>query len=313
MSTTNDTGNSGGKTRAILIAIIVLLALSNGYLIFDHMKQSKQEVVMVQQADTLKLQLATVGDQLKAKIQEYEQMKGLNTTLDSTIKGDEEKLKAKEAEISRMIKQKNLSASEVKAAKSKIDELMAEIASSSKRIDSLTTALKFMGQINDSLNVTLKTKTAEGEQLKGEKKVLSDKVAIASLLKPGSITITGVSYSKKGKESEEKKAKKSEKLKLSFDIPENKVAEPGEKTILVQIINPQGATIAVESEGSGLFVVAGSGEQKQYTLKAPFSYDGKVKHMTAYWKQTNPFVPGNYKAIFYQDGNELTSAEFTLK
>ena len=116
-----------------------------------------------------------------------------------------------------------------------------------------------------------------------------------------------------GKESETDNAKKAEKLKVCFDVPENLVADPGEKTFLVRIISPEGTTMAVQSSGSGTFMVAGSGEQRQYTTSTTIDYDQKPKNVCTYWQQTTPYAQGNYTVEVYQDGYLLSTKKFELK
>lgn len=305
--------NSGSNSKAIYIVIILLLLLANAFFIYRYYNTSQEKDVVVAQNGSLQDSLKALTDTLQVKIQEYEQQKGINHTLDSTIDANVAELQAKQAELNKMLKQKNWTAAEYNKAKQEIEVLRKQKDEFVARIDSLNNALKYMTQVNDSLNTNLKDANNQNAALKSDNQIKSQKVALGSLLKPTGITVTGVKFKGNGKETETTSAKKAEKLKFCFDVPDNQVADPGSKDILIRIINPSGATIAVESAGSGLFVVAGSGEQRQYTMKATFDYANKQKHICAYWKQTNPYAAGNYKVEFYQDGNLLNTADFKLK
>jgi myosin heavy subunit len=305
--------NNGSNCKLVYIVIIVLLLLANAFFIYRYYNTSQEKDVVVAQNGSLQDSLKALTDTLQVKIQEYEQQKGINRTLDSTIDANVAELQAKQSELNKMLKQKNWTQAEYNKAKAEIEVLRQQKDEFVARIDSLNNALKLMSQVNDSLNTNLKTQTTENAALKSDNLIKSQKVAIGSLLKPSGITVTGVKYKGNGKEVETNSAKKSEKLKFCFDVPDNQVADAGSKDILIRVINPTGATIAVESAGSGLFVVAGSGEQRQYTMKATFDYANTQKHICAYWKQTNPFSSGDYKVEFYQDGNLLNTATFKLK
>src|SRR5207244_1404578 len=131
-------------------------------------------------------------------------------------------------------------------------------------------------------------------QLQTTNATLSKKVDIASLLKPTSITTTGVKVKSSGKEDETTNAKKVQKLKVCWEIPENEVADPGEKTFYVRIIGPDGITLAAESGGSGVFKDAKDGSPIQYSISTTINYEQKATNSCAYWTQTAPFGKGSY-------------------
>jgi hypothetical protein len=222
-------------------------------------------------------------------------------------------LQAKQSNIEKLIKEKNWSTAQYNKAKKEIAALKLDKDMFATRIDSMADQLQLVTRERDSINTNLQYSIAEGEKLKTTNQTLGAKVEVASLLKPLNVAVTGVRFKGSGKEVETSSAKKSEKLRFCFDVPENQVADAGEKTILVRVINPKGETIAVESDGSGVFMLAGSGEQKQYTTKATFDYDQKQKHICLYWRQTATYPSGKYKAEFYQNGNFLGTTNFELK
>jgi len=305
--------NKSSNKRSFYIILIVLLIVANVVLIFMHLNSSKKNTELEARRKEADSTLAVVNSELQSKIQEYQQLMGENATLDSTLKSNIEELQKKQGRIDELIKQKNVSASELKKAQEEIANLRAETTQFASRIDSLSGALKYMTQVNDSLSTTLKGKIAEGEQLQNEKQELSKKVALGALLKPYNVKVVGVTYKgKKAKETETDKGKKAEKLKISFDIPDNQVADAGPKTILICIQDPSQSTISVESGGSGTFKV--NGEPKQYTTSAPFDYDNTKKSIVVYWSQSNAYAAGNYKVQFYDaNGTFLSDGSFTLK
>ncbi len=54
-----------------------------------------------------------------------------------------------------------------------------------------------------------------------------------------------MSYKRAGKkEAETTKARKTEKIKVSFTLGENKIAKTGEKTVYIRIMTPDGKEMA---------------------------------------------------------------------
>jgi len=77
---------------------------------------------------------------------------------------------------------------------------------------------------------------------------------------------------------------------------------------------PEGVTLAVQSQGSGIFDVAETGEQMQYTTKAEIDYKQAKQNVCAYWTgAAGGFAKGKYTAEVYQDGYKIGTKEFMLK
>jgi hypothetical protein len=113
---------------------------------------------------------------------------------------------------------------------------------------------------------------------------------------------------------ETKSAKKVESIKVCFDIDENKVSEPGSKIFLLRIVSPEGVTLAVQSQGSGVFELADSGEKSQYTTKQEINYEQKKKNVCMYWEgAAGGFGKGTYTIEIYQDGYNTGTTTMELK
>src|SRR5207248_274433 len=103
----------------------------------------------------------------------------------------------------------------------------------------------------DSLGHELITQKDVNDKLKSENKIVSTR---AGLLAAMNINATGVVYKgSKKKEKETTTAKKVEKIKICFDADKSPAPDAGTKTFLVRIISPEGVTLAVQSQGSGVF------------------------------------------------------------
>lgn len=109
------------------------------------------------------------------------------------------------------------------------------------------------------------------------------------------------------------KAKKVDKLRITFDLDENRITSSGTKELYVIITSPDGSPISVEALGSGTFVTR-EGESKPYTKKINVEYIKSQKKTVSFdWKQNNNFQTGNYKIEVFNNGFKVGEAYRPLK
>lgn len=299
------------NNRTIFYIILILLLVGiNIYLYVKYYQTKNQSLALTEEANMDSIRIADLDMKYQETLVNIESYKGQNSKLDSIIAVKEKELMGFKSNLDAMKKKMKVTEADYKkqmdGMQNTVNDLMAQIKDLQDKNQILITK-------NDSLGQSLASEINMNTQLSSTNQTLSQKVSIASLLKPTSMVAIGVRGKSSGKESETDNAKKAEKLKVCFDLPENQVADPGEKTFLVRIISPEGTTLAVQSSGSGTFIVTGSGEQRQYTTSTTVDYDQKAKNVCTYWQQTTPYVKGNYTAEVYQDGYLLSSQKFELK
>lgn len=292
----------------VLIGILVLL---NGFFAYKHMTTKKELIKTTAERNELDSLLTVAKDELTSHKTRNAELQGKNAELDSLLTSRQQELERAVNDLEKLKKEGSYTRKQLQEAKDRVARLQAENERYAARVDSLNMQVQFLTKERDSLNTGLIASKNENQLLLSEKDFLSRKVQIGSLLVPENIEASGV-FMKSTSPRPTSKAKKTEKLQFCFDVPENKVAEPGTKTIVLRVLNPQGATIAVESQGSGSFTTS-TGEQMQYTLLKTFEYSNQKKRECVFWEQTQAYGSGTYKVIFYQDGHETGSASFELK
>lgn len=309
----NNPQKEGGSKKGIYIFLIVALILLNVFFAYRNFSMKSDNEALTANNTEIQTTLDEAEKSLELKIQELETLAGDNQELLAQVETFKQELEAIREERDKLKKNASYNESQRKKLDKKVKELEQSLMALGNTIDSLKTHNAYLTKMSDSLGTSLTASTQENELLRTDLSVKNKKVEIGSLLKPEKVTITGVRYKGNGKEVETNSAKKSEKLRFCFEVPENKVADPGEKTLLLRVISPGGATVAVAAEGSGMFVLAESGEQKQYTKKVTFDYAQQPKPMCVYWQQTGTYAAGTYNAVFYQNGYEVASIPFDLK
>ena len=206
-----------------------------------------------------------------------------------------------------------IKAEALEAYKKQMEELNILIADLNVKVEGLEKEKVALVAQRDSIGLNLNKTETRVVELQSTNAQLSRKVTQASLLVPANVEVSGSFDKSSGKEAATLRANKSEQLRVCFDIPENKIADAGEKTFVIRIISPQGTVLAIQDQGSGVFTDANSGEQKQFTTTATVDYSQQPKSVCAHWKQSTPFAEGSYLAEIYQDGFIVGKQNFELK
>ena len=302
----------GGGNKKVYVAIIALLLLINGVALFLLYSENKAKKDLGEQKVALEQEYKSLNDTLNSKIVELEQFKGKNAELDSMISSQQAEIENQKKTISGLFAKGKMTSNELANAKQMIAKYETSIAEMKKQIEQLAAEKQVLTTQNQQLSTDLSTEKQTTIQLSEQNKGLSKKVELGSLLQLRNLTIDGISKKKNGKEVTEKKAKKTESLRISFETGDNKILEAGSVSLYVRILNAKGETISVADQGSGSLKLADSGESIQYTKKADFDWSQTNKKVAVYWSQ-NINEAGTYKIEIYQSGYLIGQGQALLK
>jgi hypothetical protein len=144
-----------------------------------------------------------------------------------------------------------------------------------------------------------------------EKDELKTTIAKGSILSCFNISAKAVLFKRGGKkESETSKARKAEKIKVSFSLGENKIAKPGEKTVYIRIMTPDGKEMAKNYDDSYKFSFNQS--TGYYAGKAELNYANVEISGVTYCEGQGEMVPGNYLVEITCDGVVIGSTNLKL-
>ncbi len=289
--------------------VIGSLLLINVYLFIKYNQgkpQSHQTTEQVSDDSTLISDLNTKYQEALVNIESY---KGQNVQLDSIVAEKEKVLLDFKDNYSSGQNKSKISRSEydkkVANMNSIVNDLQTQITQLQQQDNMLITK-------NDSLGNSLAQQMITTSQQNF--KATSHKTApVTSLLKPTSISITGVRTKSSGTEEQTDNAKQVERLKVCWDIPENAGTDDGEKTFYIRIIGPDGMTLATESTGSGVIKDARTASPIQYSTATMINYEKKAMNACAAWQQAAPFGKGIYLVNIYEDGYLVGTGKLELK
>lgn len=289
---------------AYIIALLSLVVVVQGvkiYLDSQEKKQIKTDLTSTEQELATTMQRMTeISAELDQKIAEVKK-----------LGGDISDMVSAKAEVEAELKRsKRATGQEIKALKDKVegyelllknkDEEITKLKSVNKELLTENTSLKTeKNQLGDSIN-----------RLSQTKEELATKVAIASQLKIENVKIVGVT--ERGKERESPfKSRQVGKLRVEFNIAENKVAAIEGKKIMIRIVDENGQVLFDVARGSGTFLL--NGKEEFYTEHQELLFDNTKQKVSFLYDKGSDYAPGTYNIEVYTDDYLMGSSQFVVK
>lgn len=296
------------KKRGIILWIIIgLLMGTNGYTIWLLSKEKNRVVEQKIVTETIIVERDNVKSDLLVLQKDYDGLVAKDAAMQKDI--DEKK-----ARIEELIKE---------AEKHKGDSYM--LSKLRKEAETLRSIMQGYVRTIDSLNTlnqnlvaekktVLKQLDVEKEKqntLVKEKEELKTTIAKGSVLTCFNIAAKGVAFKKGGKkEVETTKARKTEKIKVTFSLGENKIAKAGEKTVYIRIMTPDGKEMAKSYDDTYKFTFNRS--NGYYAGKETLNYANTEITGVTYCEGNGELVPGNYTIEITCDGVVIGSSSVKL-
>jgi hypothetical protein len=178
-------------------------------------------------------------------------------------------------------------------------------------IDSLNTLNQTLVAEKKSVMKKLVEEKEKQSVLVKEKDELKSTIAKGSILSCFNISAKGVAYRRGGKkEIETSKARKTEKIKVSFSLGENKIAKPGEKTVFIRVMTPDGKEMARSYDDTYKFIFNKS--VGYYAGKETLNYANTEISGVTYCEGQGDFVAGNYMIEIVCDGAVIGNTNLKL-
>jgi uncharacterized protein YoxC len=293
--------SSRSAIAIVLLLIIVAIQSVKIYLDYKEKVQVKQQLVSTEEdlAGTMQ-RLNDVKTELDQKIADIQKLGGNIADL--------QKAKAEvEKELRRSTQRSTKAMNELKDRLDGYEELLKvkdqeieKLKSVNKELFSENRNLKTkQNKLSDSINVLAKNKDE-----------LATKVAIASQLKAENVSVKGVSS--KGKERDSPfKNRQLQKIKVEFNLADNKVAPIEGKKILIRIVDENGQVIFDVAKGSGTFMF--NGKEEFYTSAQEILFDNTKQKLTFFYEKGSEYAEGNYQVEIFTDSSKIGVVSFAVK
>ncbi|MEO5984519.1 MAG: hypothetical protein ABIP80_03380 [Ferruginibacter sp.] len=300
--------------RAILTGVLVVALLGTwGYIIWDK-NQTKETIA---QKETVITTTSTQRDELQKELSDatmrYDMLKTSNSKKDSAITAQDRDIAAKREKIQNLLNKANATESEIAQARVMIASLNGDISTYRAQVEILKGEKIVLTNEKRAIAADRDRVTRNFDSATTVIKAKEDLIDVGSTLHASNFSIAGIMERSGGKEKVTSTAKRVDKLRISFDLLENMLAQAGNKEIYVVITAPDGTPVAVEALGSGKFNTR-EGQEIIYTQKLDVNYVQNKKQTISFdWKQNKDFATGNYKIEVYNNGFKVGEALKPLK
>jgi hypothetical protein len=292
------------KGKNILIIVLIILIIISGIKLYsDSVNRSKktEEILMLSEKNRkINERLDSITFQLDLRIQEIEKLGGDISSLQ----------KIKDQLISERNLDKKRSADEIGILNTKINAYTTVL----KEKDQEIIRLKEINQQLYTENKDLKSSQADIEdtvvKLNLKRKELEEKINIAARLKAENVIIAAVNS--RGREREDGfRNRQVERLKITFTLADNKVAEKGPHNIYVQIIAPNNQPIFDIARGSGTFRI--DGREEFYTVQQDILFNNTKQTLTYFYEKGSKYVEGTHQIRIFADDYQIGIGSFEIK
>lgn len=173
------------------------------------------------------------------------------------------------------------------------------------RVDSLNTANQVLAQENIITNEILLQKetintslTEKNEKLEEIKKTLETKVAIGGIIKTSPVIVVAMKERSSGKLTSTSRSNRTDAFKINFDLLQNLVANAGEKSVYIQIIDENKKVIAPKG-----VTKLKDGGKIQYTDSIEVNYNNdKLSLVSLILVNRDDINKGKYTISAFVDG-----------
>lgn len=294
-----------GKNRSNtgLLLLVVLLLISNVVMLWLLMQRGKEVEQGQQKVEALEERNEDVLGMLERTLNSYDSLQ----TENDTIKQELELQKQQVQELIEKVKRGNYSLAKAKKEAETLRKIMQGYVVT---IDSLN-------QLNQALTAeNLSTKQELGE-VKGQKAALETQsaeqqaiIARGSVLRSTVMTAGGIFERSSGKQVDTDRAKKATQVKCCFTVGENLTARPGNKTLYLRVISPDGSVLPAAG-GDNRFQF--NGVEGEYSAKRDIDYQNQPVEACIYWKAPGAMASGQYVVEVYESGGQVGTTSFNLK
>lgn len=293
--------------KNIIIIVLVLLVIISGIKLYtdyvDRSKKTEEILLLSTENNELNQRLDSVTYQLNLRIQEIDKLGGDIASLEQ----------ARDQLIAERNTSKQRSSSEIAALNEKLRSYSGLLEEKDQEILELRAMNQQLYAENQDLKSTQAQIEEEVAQLNLQKEDLQAKVNVASMLKAENIQIAAVNS--RGKERVETtkdfKNRQIERIKVSFNLADNKVAEKGPRNVYVQIMAPNTQPIFDVAKGSGTFMVDGA--ELFYTVRQDIIFDNSGETLTFYYEKGSDYSSGDHEVRIFVDNYQVGTQTFSVK
>ena len=293
--------------KNVLILLLLISVIGNGFLYWMYWQEKSRANIVVTEKETIIVERENVKADLVQLQEDY-----------SALQTSDQKIQAEVDEKRQQIAELLVEAEKHKSDAYFISKLKKETETLRKIMQGFVRTIDSLGIMNKSLlteNVHVRTQflseKEKTEQLSKEKDDLQGLINTGSKLSATETRATGVNVRAGGnKESVTKRARKMDKIKVSFTIRENTLAKKGSKEVFLRILTPDGKELSRALDDANSFSFRGL--RGFFCARQTINYDNQEVPMALYAESKAGFIPGKYIVEVYCEQSLIGQTTLTL-
>jgi hypothetical protein len=194
---------------------------------------------------------------------------------------------------------------EIKRLKDELGTLRKILRSYVQQLDSLNRLNEELRAENRQITDQYRKTTQTLRQVSQEREQLSERVSLASQLVASNISVKAVNS--RGKE--QSRLSRSTQFAVTFTIARNITAEPGERTVYIRMMAPNGSVLSKSPSNTFPY----ENGNILYSMKRAVEYGGEEIPVSLFWDIEEFLMPGIFKVDVFADGWLIGSHSFEMK
>ena len=282
-----------------ILGLLVVVLIAAIYLFFDtRNKLNDVSLELAESKEYFRIEKDSLEREIRQIYFQYDSLETDNIEIQKEMKEQQEK-------IDYLLKRQADDIYKIRMYKREMETLRSVLRSYIVQIDSLNLKNQELMAANLRLRNQERQLQTEKLQLEEDKAQLEEIKDVALTLQASNLGL----FLLNKRDNETGRVRAAEKVRVDFIIRANQVAEPGEKTIFLRLLNPDG--ILLSSETIEMFELGE--EQVPATSSRTVNYENTDLPVSIYWPITGTFSPGEYAVELYSGGKTIGSASFLLK
>lgn len=294
-------GKSKNSALVIILSLLVLILSVKIFLDYRERVKLDQEL-----ADS-----TTELGETKVRLEEIKQELDNKITEIGKLGGDIEELKKAKAEVESTLKKNRAwSNKNIKELKDRVEGYERLLKIKDQELEDLKLLNEELYTENSELRIKQNKLNDSISQINKKKEELAGQVKIASQLKAENIRVSGIGANNREKESPFR-GRSVGKIKVQFNLAENKVAPLEGKKILIRVLDETNQVIFDLAKGSGTFRI--NGREEWYTSAQEILFDNTRQELSFQYDKGSDYAPGNYTIEIYADNYRIGTTMFIVK
>jgi len=299
--------NNNNKINNILILLVVLLAIFCGVLLWQYFELRNQNSNKGSEIEVLNDERTELQTELEEMLDDFDLMETDNDSMRAELTNRRNEIE----DLLSKVKDKDFAIYKLRKETTTLRTIMKGYVVT---IDSLNTLNVGLRVENSEVRERLSSERRTNRSLQEKNDGLSSKVALASRLKTTNITAFGVRLKRDMTGKETDRANKTDKIRVCFDIDENRITASGSKNLFIRIIAPDGQIL---SKGlSDNFRFEFEGQKGVFSDKKTIDYTNSSTNVCLDYARDSEaidFLAGVYYITIYAEDYEIGNVELDLK